>query len=130
MKTTTENLSELQAIVYNAIKEQIESKQYEVTIYDDCSSNVTGYIKGDLVFLGQKIPTSFNKKGFCCFHVDGILGPVFNLFTDEEEKRISDEAFALFKQNRTKNMKQIKHYKEQIEDYKKKLASLEQAMED
>ena len=123
MKTATTNLSELQIIVYNAVKNAIEEKQYEVTIYDDCSSNVTGYIEGDLVLLGQKIHTSFNKKGYCCFHVDNILKPVFNLITDKEEKRISDEAFALFKQD-------CEHYKKQIKDYKERLASLEKAMED
>ena len=123
MKTTTTNFSELQIIVYNAVKNAIEEKQYEVTLYDNCSSNVTGYIEGDLVLLGQKIHTSFNKKGYCCFHVDKILSPVFDLLTDKEEKRISDEAFALFKQNGG-------HYKKQIEDYKKRIASLEQAMEE
>ena len=112
----------MHAPLYDMVEDYVENEKYEVSLKADPSSSVSGYIEGYVEIAGVKIVTSFNERGFCCFHVDYVLKPILELLTPAEEQRMVKLAFEQFRNNKNK-------YNKLIEEYKKRIANLEKGME-
>ena len=123
MKKPKEPLCEMHQHLYDIVENYVENGKYEVSLKDDPTSSVSGYIDGYVNIAGINIVTSFNNRGFCCFHVDYILKPVLELLTSDEQQRMVNLAYEQFRNNKNR-------YKTLIEDYKKRIADLENGIEE